>query len=87
MIYFWHGSLNIFCLFLQCGQTVIPRMLSVFSGRKRQWVGPELSAWSLGSQQQEGPSGRGNRLLLVTGSWEVVMSSRQIYKSDQNIWL
>ena len=69
--------MNICCLFLQCEQAVIPRMLNVFSGRRRQWVGPAVSAWSLGSQQQQGPAGRWHRLLLVAGPWEVVISSRQ----------
>ena len=75
-IYFWCGSLNICCLFLWCEQAVIPRMFSVFSGRRRQWVGPAVSAWSLGYQQE----GRWHRLFLVVGPWEVVMSSRQILK-------
>ena len=79
-IYFWCGNLNICCLFLWSEQAVIPRMLSVFSGRRRQWVGPAVSAWSLGSQQQQGPAGRWHRLLLVAGPWEVVISSRQIIK-------
>ena len=68
------------CLFLWCEQAFIPRMLSVFSRRKRQWVGPAVSAWSLGSQEQQGPAARWHRLLLVSRPWEVVMSSRQIYK-------
>ena len=72
--------MNICCLFLWCEQAVVPRMLSVFSGRRRQWVGPAVSAWSLGSQQQQGPAGRWHRLLLVAGPWEVVISSRQIFK-------
>ena len=77
-IYFWCGSLNICLLFLQCEQAVIPRMLSVFSGRRRQWVGPTVGAWLLGSQQQQGPAGRWHTVLLVAGPWEEVM--RQIYK-------
>ena len=48
-VYFWHGSLNISCLFLQCEQAVIPRVLSLFPGRRRQWVGLVVSAWLLGS--------------------------------------
>ena len=79
-IYFWCGRLNICCLYLHCEQAVVPRKLSVFSRRRRQWVGPAASAWSLGSQQQQGPAGRWNRLLLVAGPWEVVISSRQIFK-------
>ena len=66
-------------LFLQCEQTVVPRMLSVFSGRRRQWAVPAVSAYLLGSQQQQRSSGRWHRLLLVAGPWEVVMSLRQIY--------
>ena len=73
-------ELNSCCLSLQCVQAVIPRMLSVFSGSMRQWVGPTVSAWLLGSQQQQGPSGSWHILLLVAGPSEVVMSSRQIYK-------
>ena len=72
--------LNICCLFLWCEKAVVPRMLSVFSGRRRQWVGPAVSAWPLCSQSQQGPAGRLHRLFLVAGPWEVVMSSRQIYK-------
>ena len=52
----------------------------MFSGRRRQWVGPAVNAWLLGSQQQQGPAGWWLRLLLVAGPLEVVMSSRQIYK-------
>lgn len=74
------GSLNLFCLFLQCEQSVIPRMLSVFSGRREKWVGPEYCAWSLGSQQKQRPIGRWYRLLLFAGPWEVVMGSRRICK-------
>ena len=79
-IYFWPGSLNIICLFLQCEQAIIPRMLSGFLCRRRQWVGLVVSAWFLGSQQQQGPEGRWSRLLLVSGLWEVIMSLRQICK-------
>ena len=39
----------IFTLFLWCEQTVIPRVLSVFSGRRRYWVGPVVSSWLLTS--------------------------------------
>lgn len=84
-IYFWCGSLKICCLFLWCEQAVIPRMLSVFSRRRRQWTGPAVHAWSLGSQQQQGPAGRQQRLLLVAGPWEVVMSSRQICKGTEHL--
>ena len=66
--YFWCASLNSFCLFLWCEQTVISRTLSVFSGRRRKWVGPAVSAWSLGSKQQQGPAGMWYRLLIVAGS-------------------
>ena len=55
-------------------------MLSVFSGRRRQWVERVVSAWSLGSEQQQGHAGRWHRLLLVAGPWEVVMGLRQIYE-------
>ena len=79
-IYFWCGTLNICCLFLWCEQDVVPRMLSVFSGRRSQWVGPAVSAWFLGSQRQLAPAGRWHRLLLAAGPWEVVISSRQIFK-------
>ena len=79
-IYSWHMSLDVCCLFLQCEQTVIPMVLSVFPGRRRQWVGPAVSAWSLDSQQQKGPAGRCQRLLLVAGPWEVVISLRKIYE-------
>ena len=77
--------MNICSLFLWCEHAVIPRILSVFSGRRRQWVGPAVSAWSLGSQQQQGPAGRQQRLLLVAGPWEVVMSSRQICKGTEHL--
>ena len=49
-IYLWCESLSLCCLFLWCKHSVVPKMLSVFSGRRRQWVGPAVSAWSLGSQ-------------------------------------
>ena len=55
-------------------------MLSVFSRRRRQWIGPADNALSLGSEQQQGPTGRWHRLLLVAGTWEVIMTSRQIYE-------
>ena len=42
-IYFWHRSLAICFLFLQCEQAIIPRIPSVFPGRRRQWVGPVSS--------------------------------------------
>ena len=58
----------------------IPRMLSVFSGIRRQWVGPVVCAWLLASQQQQGSAGRWHWLLLVAVPWEVIMSSRLIYK-------
>ena len=48
-IYFWFGSLDICCLFLQCEQAVIPRVLNMFPGRRKQWVGLVFSAWLLGS--------------------------------------
>ena len=73
-IYFWCASLSICCLFLWCEQVVIPRVLSVFPGRRRQWVGLVVSAWLLGSSQQQGPAGRWHRLLLAAGPWEVAMS-------------
>ena len=79
-IYFWFVSLNICCLFLWGEQAVIPRMLHVFSGKRRQWVELEVSAWLFGSQQQQGHAGRWHRLLLVAGPWEVVICSRQIFK-------
>ena len=78
--YFWCGSLIICYLFLQCEQAVIPRVLSVFSGRRRQWVGLVVSSWLLGSQQQQGPTGGWYRPLLVVGPWEMVMRLRQLYK-------
>ena len=46
-IYFWHRSLDICCLFLQCEQAVITSVLSVFPGRRRQWVELVVSAWLL----------------------------------------
>ena len=39
-----------------------------------------VSAWLLGSEQQQGPAGRCCRVLLVAGMWEVVMSLRNIYE-------
>ena len=48
-IYFCHGSLDIYHLFLQCEQAIMPRVLSVFPGRRRQWVGLVVSGWLLGS--------------------------------------
>ena len=48
-IYFWHGSLDIRCLFLQCEQAVIPRVLSVSPGRRKQWVVLVFSARLLDS--------------------------------------
>lgn len=35
--------------FSWCEQAIIPRVLSVFPGRRRQWVGLVVSAWLLGS--------------------------------------
>ena len=55
-------------------------MLSVFLGRRRQWLGPLVSAWFLGSQQQRGLAGRWHRLFLVAGPWEVVVSLKQMYE-------
>ena len=66
------------CFFVM--RAVISQVLSVFSGRRRQFVGPTVSAWSLGAQQQQEVAGRLHWLLLVAGPWEMVMSSRQIYK-------
>ena len=72
--------MDIFGLFLWCEQAVVSRMLSVFSGRRRQWVGPAASAWLLGSQQKQVSTGRWHMLLIVSGPWEVVISSRQVFK-------
>ena len=55
-------------------------MLSVFSGRRRQWVGPAVSAWLLGFQKQQVPTGRWHRLFLVSGLWKVVIRFRLIFK-------
>ena len=66
-VYFRCESLDICCLFLWCKQAVIPRVLSLFPGRRRQWVGRVVGAWLLGSYQQQGPAGRWCRLLLVAG--------------------
>ena len=71
-------GLDICCLFLWCEQAIVARMLSVFSGRRRQWVGPAVSAWSLGSSQQQGPAGRWHRLLLVAGPWEVATTLTEV---------
>ena len=84
-IYFWCGCLNICCLFLLCEQAVVPRMLSVFSGRRRQLVGPAVSAWSLGSQPQQRSAGRWHMLLLVAAPWEVVIRSRQIFEVTREL--
>ena len=59
-IYFWHGSLNIWCLFLWCERAVIPRVLHVFPGRRRQWVGlVDITFCVLNSSKdlQEGSTG------------------------------
>ena len=57
-IYFWCGGLDNCCLFLQCEQAVIHRVLSVFPGRRRQWVGSVSGCWALGSKDlQEGGTG------------------------------
>jgi len=45
---FWAWEFR-YSLFLQCEQAVIPRVLSVFPGRRKQWVGLVVSAWLLGS--------------------------------------
>ena len=52
-IYFWHGSLDICCLFLWCEQAVIPRVLSVFPGKRRQWLELVVSpgCWALDSSK------------------------------------
>ena len=84
-VYFWFWILNISCLFLKCEQALIPRLLSVFSGRRRQWLGPADSAWLLGSQQKKAPAGRRYRLLLVAGPWEVVICSRLIYQVSREL--
>ena len=70
----WCEILNICFFFLQCEQAVNPRMLSVLSEKRRQWVEPAVSAGSFGSQKQQGPVGRWHRLLLVAEPWEVIMS-------------
>ena len=49
-------------------------MLSMFPGRRRQWVGLVVIAWLLDSYQQQGHTGRWLRLLLVAEPWEVLMS-------------
>ena len=67
-----------YLLSLQCEQAVIHRVLTVFPGRRRQWVGVVVSDWLLGSSQQQGPAGRWFRLLIVAGPWEEVMSLRSI---------
>ena len=66
--------------FFWCEQAVIPMVLSMFPGRRSQWVGLVISAWFLGSYEQRGPAGMWLRLLLVAGPWEVEMSFRQIEK-------
>ena len=48
-IYFWCGSLDVFHLFPWCEQAVIFKVLSVFLGRRRQWVWLVVSAWLLDS--------------------------------------
>ena len=58
---------------------------SVFSGRRRHWAGPACSAWSLGSQHKQRPTGRWHRLLPFSGPWAVVMSSRRICKLTENL--
>ena len=60
-------------------------MLSMFSGRRGQWVGPAFRAWSLGSQQKQRPAGRRHRLLLFTGPWEAVMSSKVSSRWPENL--
>ena len=42
-IYSWHGSMDICCLFLQCEQAIILRVLSVFTERRKQWIGLVVS--------------------------------------------
>ena len=43
-------------------------------------MGRASSQCLLGSQQQQELAERWHRLLLVSGPWKVVMSSRQIFK-------
>ena len=62
IIYFWYGSLDICCIFLWCEQPVSPRVLSVFLGGRRLWVGLVASVWccwALNSSKdlQEGVTG------------------------------
>ena len=49
LLFVFDVSLDICCLFLQCEQAVIPRVVSVFPGRRRQWVALVVSAWLLSS--------------------------------------
>jgi len=60
-IYFWHWYLDICCLFLRCEQAIIPRVLSVFPRRRRQWVGLVVvpGYWALNNSKdlQEGGTG------------------------------
>ena len=83
---FFEGGYYLFSLwefeylfFLWCEQTVIPRMLSVFSGRRRQWIGTAVAGLSIAARTCRKMA----QLLLVAGPWEVVMSSRQIYKVNR----
>ena len=48
-IFLRHGNLNIRCLVLWYEQAVIPKVLSVFPGSRRQCLGVVVSAWLLGS--------------------------------------
>ena len=84
-LYYWCGGLDLCCLFLLHEKSVIPMMLSMFSGRRGQWVGPAFRAWSLGSQQKQRPVGRRHRLLLFTGPWEAVMSSKVSSRWPENL--
>ena len=56
------ANLNICCLFLQCEQADIPRVLTVFSGRRRQWVGQESvpGHWPLSGRKDLQEGGTGN---------------------------
>ena len=55
-------------------------VLSVFPGRRRQWVSLVVSTCLLGSQEYQGPAGMWHKLLLFAGTLDMVMSLRQIYE-------